>query len=76
MNNSDTNQTDQLNETAVMRSCSGQYYNFKKGVEICKNKENCPFYDKDFYDTEKRKGLAIRFFRIHQFRNCNYHSEK
>jgi hypothetical protein len=69
-------QNQQLSQTTVMRSCSGQYYNFKKGMEICKNKENCPFYDRDFYDTTKIKGLIVRFFRIHQFRNCNYHLEK
>lgn len=73
MNNTDTNQAEQLNETVVKSSCSGQYYNFKKGLEICSKKDSCKFYNKDYYNHLEQIGNKVKFERVHQFRLCQLH---
>jgi len=52
------------------KSCSGQYYNFKKGTEICSKKDNCKFYDSDYYRHLLREENKIKFDRVHHFRLC------
>jgi hypothetical protein len=68
-----TDQTPQLLENAVMHSCSGQYYNFKKGLEICSKKDSCKFYNKYYYDHLLKTENKIKFDRVHHFRLCSLH---
>ncbi len=50
--------------------CDGNRYNFKKGMEVCQNKENCKLYD--FYKSLKQpyNNPRKRFEYITLFRNC------
>jgi hypothetical protein len=60
-------------KSGVISSCSGQYYNFKKGVEICSKKETCKFFNKDYYNHLLKDENKIRFDKIHHFRLCSLH---
>jgi hypothetical protein len=64
----------ELSQTTVMRGCAGTHYNFKKGTEVCPNRLNCKFFDKDFY-ARPYDEKDIRFIRVKEFRNCNLHKE-
>ena len=50
--------------------CFGRYYNFKSGLECCKNKNSC----KKFIDIGKTKKYydipCTRFAYINDFRTC------
>jgi hypothetical protein len=51
--------------------CSGSYYNFKKGMEFCKNSSKCGLYDSDYYHKISNLGHAtFRFQDIKDFRTC------
>ncbi len=58
------------NETA--NCCCAQYYNFKKGMEYCSKRENCPLY-KGYVANLKKKDAGmkvLKFEYIDDFRNC------
>lgn len=47
-----------------MKKCWGRYYNFKKGVEVCKHRDVCPHVVGDIVQVNVRHG------DIKDFRNC------
>ena len=58
-------------ELSELLVCPGQRYNFKKGMEICPNKDKCPFYVKDFYNYDFRPDQIIRFRFKKDFIKCD-----
>ena len=51
--------------------CAGSYYNFKKGMEFCKNTSKCKLYDPDYYHKISNLGhTTFRFENIKDFRIC------
>lgn len=66
MNKSDVNATDLQQE----KTCLGNRYNFKKGMESCPNKEKCALYKPNKYEN------YIRFEFVKDFRNCKKHTNE
>lgn len=52
------------------KTCIGQYYNFKKGMEYCKNKDQCALYKEYLISTNTRWDWDIHFELIKYFRQC------
>ena len=51
--------------------CHGFRYNFKKGTEICKNRDNCDLY-KSYANHERQAHLdTIRFLSQKEYRKCD-----
>lgn len=49
------------------KTCLGWYYNFKKGVEPCQKRNECPVFKKDDYTN------PIRHNNVKEFRGCVKH---
>lgn len=52
--------------------CTGQYYNYKKGMEYCKHTENCTIYLKGFAPEMPH----YRHDKIKDFRNCKEYTKE
>ncbi|MFT4062550.1 MAG: hypothetical protein QM642_09375 [Edaphocola sp.] len=51
----------------VSRRCSGRYYNFKKGMEVCKHRETCAHVVDSWV-------VGMRHINIKNFRRCGFHN--
>jgi len=51
----------------VGRRCSGRYYNFKKGMEMCKHRETCPHVVDSWI-------VGMRHISVKNFRSCKFHN--
>lgn len=58
-------------------TCYGRYYNFKKGFEMCKNRENCAYYDEDAINMVANLEFdPVWYNYIRDFRKCNKSTEQ
>lgn len=48
--------------------CGGRHYNFKKGMEICPQKDKCTYYESDIIKVNHQ------FASVKNFRNCSLHN--
>ena len=63
-----------IEEETEKKYCSGMYYNFKKGMELCNNSGKCKLFE-NYIDNHEKTGHyygieIIRLFPISEFRNC------
>ena len=60
----------------VKKTCSARYYNFKKGWEYCKHKDECELYKEYKLTFDDRFDCDIRFDLIKHFRQCKIYKNK
>ena len=64
-----------LKDPQEKKSCLGSYYNFKKGREFCKHRDECELY-KEYLLNKERYDWDIHFELIKHFRQCKIYKFK